>query len=41
MRFLHIADLHLGKQLNDVSLLSDQEFVLDQIVSIAEGERAG
>ncbi|MBR6707779.1 MAG: exonuclease SbcCD subunit D [Clostridia bacterium] len=40
MRFLHIADLHLGKQLNDVSLLSDQEFVLDQIVSIAEGERA-
>ena len=40
MRFLHIADLHLGKQLNDLSLLADQEFVLDQIVSIAEEERA-
>ncbi|MBR4502032.1 MAG: exonuclease SbcCD subunit D [Clostridia bacterium] len=40
MRFLHIADLHLGKQLNDLSLLADQEFVLEQIVSIAEEERA-
>ena len=39
MRFLHIADLHLGKQLNDVSLLPDQEYILNQIVSIAESER--
>lgn len=40
MRFLHIADLHLGKQMNDLSLLPDQEFILGQIVSIAESERA-
>ena len=40
MRFLHIADLHLGKQMNDVILLPDQEYVLEQIVSIAETERA-
>ena len=40
MRFLHIADLHLGKQMNDVSLLPDQEFVLRQILSIADGEGA-
>ena len=40
MRFLHIADLHLGKQMNDVSLLPDQEYILQQIVSIAEGEGA-
>ena len=39
MRFLHLADLHLGKQMNDVSLLSDQEAVLQQIVSIAENEQ--
>ena len=39
MRFLHIADLHLGKQMNDLSLLPDQEYVLQQIISIAEGER--
>ena len=40
MRFLHLADLHLGKQMNDLYLLADQEYILDQIVSIAEGERA-
>ena len=39
MRFLHIADLHLGKQMNDVSLLPDQEFILQQIVHTAESER--
>ncbi len=39
MRFLHLADLHLGKQMNDVSLLPDQEFILEQIVSIADNER--
>ena len=40
MRFLHIADLHLGKQMNDVTLLADQEFILQQIAGIAEKERA-
>ena len=39
MRFLHVADLHLGKQMNDVTLLPDQEYILSQIVSIAEAER--
>ena len=39
MRFLHTADLHLGKQMNDVSLLQDQEYILGQILSIAEAER--
>ena len=34
MRFLHIADLHLGKQMNDVSLLPDQEYMLEQIASL-------
>lgn len=39
MRFLHIADLHLGKQLNDLSLLDDQVSILQQIVDIAQNER--
>lgn len=38
MRFLHTADLHLGKALNDVSFLDDQQHVLNQIVSIAQEE---
>ena len=40
MRFIHIADLHLGKQMNDLSLLPDQAYVLDQIASIAQSEQA-
>ena len=39
MKFLHLADLHLGKQMNDLSLLADQQAVLEQIVSIAQAER--
>ncbi len=39
MRFLHIADLHLGKQMNDLSLLPDQQYILDQIVSITQNEQ--
>ena len=39
MRFLHTADLHIGKQLNDISLLQDQIFILDQIADIAEKEQ--
>ena len=40
MRFVHIADLHIGKQLNDVSILEDQQYILDQITDIAENEKA-
>ncbi len=39
MKFLHLADLHLGKQMNDLSLLADQEAVLEQIVSISQSEQ--
>ena len=39
MKFLHLADLHLGKQMNDLSLMEDQEAILDQMVSIARDER--
>lgn len=40
MKFIHIADLHLGKQLGDLSLLADQEAVLQQIADIADAEDA-
>lgn len=39
MRFLHLSDLHLGKQMNDLSLLPDQEAILQQILSIAKDEQ--
>ncbi len=39
MRFLHIADLHLGRQLGNVSLLEDQIFILSQLKDIAREQR--
>lgn len=38
MKFLHTADLHLGKQMNDLSLMEDQAAMLDQIVQVAVDE---
>lgn len=40
MRFIHLADLHLGKQMNDLSLLPDQAVILQQITEIAKAEQA-
>lgn len=40
MKFLHLSDLHLGKQMNDLCLLPDQEAILQQILSLAETEQA-
>ena len=39
MKFLHTADLHLGRRLNDIPLLEDQKAVLDQITKTAYAER--
>ncbi len=36
MRFLHIADLHIGKIVNDFSMLEDQKFILEQIAGMAK-----
>lgn len=36
MKFLHIADLHIGKYLNQKSLIEDQEYILNQIVALME-----
>lgn len=41
MKFLHIADLHIGKKLKDFSLEIDQRIILHQIASIAEKEHVG
>ena len=33
MRFLHLADLHIGKTVNEFSMLADQRHALEQIVA--------
>ena len=39
VKLLHISDLHIGKRLMEVSLLEDQKYIVDQILSIIDDER--
>lgn len=36
MKFLHIADLHIGRRLGNISLAEDQRHILNQILAMAE-----
>lgn len=38
MRFMHLADLHLGKNVNGYSLIKDQEYALNQIIKLIKKE---
>lgn len=39
MKFMHLADLHLGKRYNELSLIDDQRYILDKILEIAAAEK--
>lgn len=39
MKFIHLSDLHLGKRLNEFSLLEDQEYILTKIINIIDDEK--
>ncbi len=39
MRFFHLGDLHIGKQLHGFSLIEDQKAVLDQVVALASVQK--
>ncbi len=39
MRFLHTSDWHIGRAFHNVSLLQDQEFILQQIIEIARAQQ--
>ncbi|HXK78390.1 MAG TPA: exonuclease subunit SbcD, partial [Oscillospiraceae bacterium] len=39
MKFFHLADLHIGKRLNEFSLLEDQQAILAEILAYADEER--
>lgn len=38
MKILHLSDLHLGKKVNEFPMLSDQQYILNQILNIADNE---
>lgn len=39
MKFIHLSDLHLGKRVNECSMLEDQAHILRQILNIVEAEQ--
>lgn len=39
MKFLHLGDLHIGKSIGEFDLTEDQEYILEQIVGIAEKKK--
>ena len=39
MKLFHISDLHLGKRVSEFSLLEDQAYILEQILSLVDREK--
>ena len=39
MKFIHLSDLHLGKRVNEYSMLEDQEYILKKIINIVDDEK--
>ncbi len=39
MKFIHMADLHLGKHINQFSMLEDQKYIFNDIVEIIKKEK--
>ncbi len=38
MKLFHLSDLHIGLKINGFSMLEDQEYILNEILSIADAE---
>ena len=38
MKVVHLSDLHIGKRVNEYSMLEDQEYILKQIIKIIDEE---
>lgn len=39
MKFIHLSDLHIGKRVNEFSMLEDQEYILKVILGIIDSEK--
>lgn len=38
MKFIHLSDLHLGKRVNEYSMIEDQRFILTKIINVIDEE---
>ena len=39
MKLIHLSDLHLGKRVNEFSMLEDQKDILNKIIAVIEKEQ--
>lgn len=39
MRIIHLSDLHLGKRVNGYSMLEDQKYILDEILTVIDEQK--
>jgi len=39
MKFMHLSDLHIGKRVNEYSMLEDQEYILRKIINITDDKK--
>ncbi len=39
MKLIHLSDLHLGKKVNEYSMLEDQQYILQEIIDIIDQEK--
>ena len=40
MKFIHISDLHLGKRVNEFSMMEEQKYILQQVLDTVQNEAA-
>lgn len=39
MKLIHLSDLHLGKRVNEFSMLEDQEYILTKVINIIDEQK--
>lgn len=39
MKIIHLSDLHIGKRVNEFSMIEDQEYILTRIINIIDDEK--
>lgn len=39
MKLIHLSDLHLGKRVNEFSMIEDQQYILEEILRIIDSEK--
>lgn len=39
MKFMHLSDLHIGKRVNEYSMMEDQQYILAQVLQLVDEEK--